>query len=174
MSSVFSPGWLLIVGALLSACSPPTIGVRVDAGDVLAIPRVWAEVRAYEHRNGPMASDELLYVDARRFADNDTTYIKLSALNYQSQATDLRPCALVTRQQHWVLLKTGNCAPDTATAAQIERYVRRHQIDNSRLHFRVDANGDSIIVDKLVNYDPEIVYLTLYQSHVVKVVYSPY
>ena len=170
MSCVFSLGWRLLVGALLSACRSPTTGARVDAGDVLAIPRVWAEVRAYEHRNGPLQPDELLYVDARRFADSDTTYLKLSALVSQSQATDLRPCALVARQQHRVLLKTGPCTPDSAMRARIDGYARTHLLDDFRLHYRVEANGDSVITNLPGPYDPEVVYLTLYHNHVVKVV----
>jgi len=164
MQYAFSRGGLLIALALLSACDRHRAdeALRVDAADVMAIPRVWAE------------PDELLYLDALRRAGSDSTYIKISALVHRSQVAALRPCALVALQQHGVLLKTGNCAPDAATLLRIDRYVRRHQLDDSALRYRVDANGDSVILNKLVNYDPETVYITVYQNVVVKVDYSPY
>lgn len=176
MQYAFSRGGLLIALALLSACDRHRAdeALRVDAADVMAIPRVWAELRAYTRRNGPMEPDELLYLDALRRAGSDSTYIKISALVHRSQVAALRPCALVALQQHGVLLKTGNCAPDAATLLRIDRYVRRHQLDDSALRYRVDANGDSVILNKLVNYDPETVYITVYQNVVVKVDYSPY
>ena len=168
--------WPLVAWTLLSACGRNRAddALRANAADVLAIPRVWAELRAYSSRNGPLAADELLYLDALRRVGSDSTFIKISALVDRSQVAALRPCALVPLQQHWVLLKTGNCAPDTATVSQIDRYVRSHQRDNTRLHYRVDAKGDSMIMNNFVTYDSEIVYLTVYKNVVVKVEYSPY